>query len=125
MVETVNAANAIFAEAEATLDPGLPERIYAEAALAEVVDGIRTLRANGQRRLGSLLEIELVDLRVIDGARGRLRTRERWRSATLTAADGAVIETVDGWFEQVYEVQVRDGRWLVVGNEIVGARAPE
>jgi hypothetical protein len=117
VVATMNRANVLWARAVRTLDPmGLPE-VWAGPAL----DGVRTyveqLRRAGQYVTPELRAIVLTGLQT-DGRRAHLTTTEVWfQQLRWWPSGGVVVEDLQR-VSNLYELERRAGRWVVVRNEV-------
>jgi surface-anchored protein len=119
----MNRANVLWAHAVRTLDTtGLPE-VWAGPAL----DGVRTyveqLRRTGQYVTPELRAIVLTGLQT-DGRRAHLTTSETWFQQLRWWPSGAVVFEELQRVSNLYEMEHRDGRWVVVRNEVRPGSTP-
>lgn len=114
---SVNRANVLYRQALVRLDGSLLSSAWGGEALADLLGQIAVLSANDRYGDPSLLSINLVELRVNPGA-ARVRTNEHWTYRERSRFSGAVLVEQDQWVQNIYELQTRNGAWVVMRDII-------
>lgn len=114
---SVNRANVLYRQALMRLDGNLLTSAWGGEALSDLLGQIAVLRANDRYGDPSLLSINLVEMSVNPG-RARVRTHEHWTYRERSRFSGEVLVEQDQWVQNIYEMQVRGGSWVVMRDII-------
>jgi hypothetical protein len=119
----VNRANVLYRQALVRLDGNLLRSAWGGEALADLLGQIAVLRAGDRYGDPSLLGISLVELQVNPG-NARVRTHEHWIYRERSRFSGEVLTEQDQWVQNIYELQVRGGSWVVMRDIITFITPP-
>ena len=117
VVAAVNAANVAYVRALRTLDTRNLSCCWSDGALSELRRQVSDLRGQGLYATPQLLSITLREIRPGRGVT-TVRTVEHWIYEQRTRWSGDTVYWDDQWVENVYTLQFRNGRWLVIRDDV-------
>ena len=146
VIARVNTYNAVYTRAARTLSVDELSRVAEGDALAMLRGYIATLRNRGTYLTLRMNDIRLTGLSVDPGIctpglpclansaavtapppfglTARVTTDERWTYEERSRSSGAILSRGQDHVQNLYELRLRDGTWLVFRNEIAPADQP-